>query len=398
LFDYELTTMPGWAGSSWYFFRYMDPQNTKQFASDKTLHYWKDVDFYLGGSEHATGHLLYFRFWTKVLYDLGLVPTDEPVRKLVNQGMIQGVSSLVPRLKGTDQFVSADILETHMRESNLSYDDVQWLYADVSLVDNGMLNMQGFREWNPEYAEADFVTNSANAVIVKQQVEKMSKRWFNVVNPDDVVAKYGADGFRMYEMFLGPIEMSKPWDTKGIDGVARFLRKFWRLFYNDHNEWTVNDDEPTKDQLKALHRVIKKVSDDLERLSFNTAVSAFMIAVNELSQLNARSKKILEPLLVLMHPLAPFITEYLWLKSGHNHSILTAKFPTADESLLVENAFEYPVSVNGKVRTKLVLPLELTQPDVEKEVLALDVVQKWMEGKTAKKVVFVKGRMINVVV
>ncbi len=397
-FEYEKTTMPGWAGSSWYFFRYMDANNEKSFASKEALSYWRDVDFYLGGSEHATGHLLYFRFWTKVLHDLGFVNCDEPARKLVNQGMIQGISSLVARVKGKQVCVSFDILNEYLSINNLSADDIQFVYADIALVNNQKLNITGFQKWNAEFASFQFITNAKQEFVVKQVVEKMSKSKFNVVNPDDVVAEYGADCFRMYEMFLGPIELSKPWDTQGIDGVSRFLRKLWRLFYNEQGQLILSKDKPSQEALKTLHRCIKKVNEDVERLSFNTCVSTFMICVNELSSMKCNNPEVLKPLLILMHPFAPFISEYLWLQCGETQSILHASYPVADESLLVENEFEYPVSINGKVRAKANFSLDKTTSEIEHEVLQIEAVQKWMEGKPAKKIIFVKGRMINVVV
>jgi leucyl-tRNA synthetase len=390
--------MPGWAGSSWYFFRYMDPKNNEAFASKEALHYWRDIDFYLGGSEHATGHLLYFRFWTKVLYDLGYVSCDEPARKLINQGMIQGISSLVARIKNTKTCVSFDILESYLASNKLTENDVQFIYADIKWVNNQRLNTTAFSANNPEFTDSVFICNDKNEFIVKQLVEKMSKSKYNVVNPDDVVAEYGADCFRMYEMFLGPIELSKPWDTQGIDGVSRFLRKLWRLFYNEQGTLIVNDAKASAESIKTLHKTIKKVSEDIERLSFNTCVSTFMIAVNEWSAQKCNSLEVLKPLLILLHPFAPFITEYLWLQCGEKDSILQASYPIADESLLIENAFEYPISVNGKVRAKRTFALDKSQSEIESEILSLEPVQKWMEGKPAKKIIFVKGRMINIVV
>lgn len=398
IYEYEKTTMPGWAGSSWYFFRYMDPNNPSAFASKEALHYWQDVDFYLGGSEHATGHLLYFRFWTKVLHDLGHVPCDEPARKLLNQGMIQGISSMAARIKGKQVFVSNDILNDYLTEQQLSHDDVQYVYADIHQVSNQKLDTEAFRTWNADYSTAQFVYNNKKEFTVKQFVEKMSKSKYNVVNPDDVVATYGADCFRMYEMFLGPIELSKPWDTQGIDGVSRFIRKLWRLFYNEQGQQLIHNDKAPAEGLKILHRAIKKVNEDLERLSFNTCVSTFMICVNDLSANKYHHAELLKPLLTLLHPFAPFISEYLWLQSGETTSILDSVYPVADESLLIENTFEYPVSVNGKMRTKALFPLDKDQKEIEAETIQLESVKKWMEGKPAKKIIFVKGRMINIVV
>lgn len=398
LYEYETTTMPGWAGSSWYFFRYMDPKNQKEFASNVALAYWKNIDFYIGGSEHATGHLLYFRFWTKVLYDLGFVPCEEPAQRLVNQGMIQGISSQVARIKGRSICVSNDVLENYLEQHGMNEkDDVQFIYADIRLVHHQKLDVEGMRSWNPEYATLQFICNENREFVVRQMVEKMSKSKYNVVNPDEVVAEYGADCFRLYEMFLGPIELSKPWDTQGIDGVSRFIRKLWRMFFNEQGQFLITTDKPSRDTLKVLHRCIKKINEDIERLSFNTCVSTFMICVNELSTLKCNQAEVLKPLLVLLHPFAPFITEYLWQRCGGSGSILHATFPFADGSLLVENSFEYPISINGKMRTKANFPLDLSQAEIEREVLKMEVVQKWLEGKPMKKIIFVKGRMINVV-
>ncbi len=398
LYEYETTTMPGWAGSSWYFFRYMDPKNQKEFASNVALAYWKNIDFYIGGSEHATGHLLYYRFWTKVLYDLGFVPCEEPAQRLVNQGMIQGISSQVARIKGRSICVSNDVLENYLEQHGMNEkDDVQFIYADIRLAHHQKLDVEGMKSWNPEYAALQFICNANREFVVRQMVEKMSKSKYNVVNPDEVVAEYGADCFRLYEMFLGPIELSKPWDTQGIDGVSRFIRKLWRMFFNEQGQFLITTDKPSRDTLKVLHRCIKKINEDIERLSFNTCVSTFMICVNELSTLKCNQAEVLKPLLVLLHPFAPFITEYLWQRCGGSGSILHATFPFADESLLVENSFEYPISINGKMRTKANFPLDLSQAEIEREVLKMEVVQKWLEGKPMKKIIFVKGRMINVV-
>jgi leucyl-tRNA synthetase len=402
-FEFELTTMPGWAGSSWYFLRYMNSNNENEFAEKEALDYWKEIDFYLGGSEHATGHLLYFRFWTKFLKDIGVINIDEPAKKLVNQGMIQGVSAVIFR-SSKDKNLFYGINDNGHEEwlerdsTGQQYETVvQGIYIDINTLEGERISLLKFKEQSDELNDAKFFDNK-NYLKPKRIIEKMSKSKYNVVNPDDMINEYGADCFRMYEMFLGPIEQSKPWDTKGIDGTARFLRKLWRLFYTEEGKFLINEEEPTKDELKILHKTIKKIHEDMERLAFNTSVSAFMICMNEFSNLKCSKKKIVEPLLIILHPYAPFITEYLWKQLGNNSSILNSTFPKADDSILIENNFEYPVSVNGKMRTKINLPLELQQAEVEKEILALEPLVKWMEGKPAKKIIYVKGRMINVVV
>lgn len=388
--DFETNTMPGYAGSSWYFLRYMDPQNDQTFASRQATDYWNQVDIYIGGTEHAVGHLLYSRLWTKVLFDLGHIGFDEPFKKLVNQGMIQGSSRFVYRVRGTNKFVSYNLKDQYETDS---------IHVDVNFVDGYELDIEKFSVWrNGEYANSEFILED-DKYICGSEVEKMSKSKFNTVNPDDLVAKYGADTFRMYEMFLGPVEQSKPWDTKGIEGVHRFLRKLWRLFYNETNGLILNNDTPTADELKILHKTIKKISEDTERFSFNTAVSNFMIAVNELSDLKCHKKQILEQILVLLVPYAPHIAEELFKEAlGNSTSILDAAYPAYDASLLVENTKEYPVSVNGKLRTTLEFPLDAAQADIEAVVLQNEVVKKWIEDKPVKKFIFVKGRMINVVI
>ena len=387
--DFETNTMPGYAGSSWYFLRYMDPHNNQAFASRQATDYWNQVDIYIGGTEHAVGHLLYSRLWTKVLFDLGHIGFDEPFKKLVNQGMIQGSSRFVYRVRGTNKYVSSGLKGDYETDE---------LHVDVNFVDGYELDIEKFSRWREEYINAEFILEDGK-YICGSLTEKMSKRLYNTVNPDDLVDKYGADTFRMYEMFLGPVEQSKPWDTKGIEGVHRFLRKLWRLFYNETNGLIVNNDTPTAEELKVLHKTIKKISEDTERFSFNTAVSNFMIAVNELSDLKCHKKQILEQILILLAPYAPHIAEELYKEAlGNNTSVLDAAYPAYDASLLVENSKEYPVSVNGKLRTTLVFPLDAAQADIETVVLENEVVKKWIEDKPVKKFIFVKGRMINVVI
>jgi leucyl-tRNA synthetase len=385
----ETNTMPGYAGSSWYFLRYMDPNNEHLFVQPELAQYWNQVDLYVGGTEHAVGHLLYSRFWTKALHDLGFITFDEPFRKLLNQGMIQGSSRFVYRIAGTNQFVSSGLKNEYTTNA---------LHVDVSMVDGTELDMEAFKNWRAEYADATFILEDGK-YICGSEVEKMSKSKYNVVNPDEIVSQYGADTFRLYEMFLGPIEMSKPWDTKGIEGVHRFLKKLWRLFFDEQTEqWLVTDEDATKDELKALHKTIKKVSDDIEKFSFNTTVSQFMIVTNELHDLKCHKKAVLEPLVCLLAPFAPHLAEELWHKLGNEYSIAHASFPVYDEQYLIESSKLYPVAINGKHRTNMEFAMEAAQDDIEKEVLANEVVQKWMEGKPHKKIIFVKGRMINVIV
>jgi leucyl-tRNA synthetase len=412
-YDYEHTTMPGWAGSSWYYIRYGDPQNQNEFASQKAINYWQNVDLYVGGDEHATGHLLYVRFWTKFLFDLGLLPFDEPAKKLVNQGKILGRSCVVarvgfyhnaedhPRTPGL-QYVSADILGDFLSQHQMSTEDIQWIHLPVGdhtqQGDFWKIDLHKLSQFHEDFLNGHFVRNQEGNFLGAAITEKMSKRWHNVVNPNDVVRDYGADCFRLYEMFLGPLEQHKPWDTKGIDGCFRFLKKFWRLFYSEDGNWQVEDAEPANDEWKILHRTIKKVGEDIESMSFNTCVSALMICVNDLSQLDCHKRKVLEPLLLLLSPFAPFISEKLWQTLGHKDSIVRATFPAYDESLLVESSFEYPVAVNGKTRVKMNFDLNLPNEQIEKEVLSAGQIQKYFEGKTPKKVIVVKGRIINVVV
>jgi leucyl-tRNA synthetase len=366
----------------------MDPGNEQEFCSRQASDYWGQVDLYIGGTEHAVGHLLYSRMWTKALYDLGLIGHDEPFKRLVNQGMIQGSSRFVYRVHGKNLFVSAGLKDQYQTDA---------IHVDVNMVDGVELDMDAFRKWREEYANAEFVLEDGK-YICGTEVEKMSKSKYNTVNPDDLVARYGADTFRMYEMFLGPVEMSKPWDTKGIEGVHRFLKKLWRLFFDENKGKLWTEEAPTAAELKLLHKTIKKIEEDTERFSFNTGVSGFMIAVNELSDLKCHKRAILEPLLILLTPYAPHISEELWHQLGNESSILDAAYPVFDPALIAESEKEYPVSINGKTRTTLVLPLDATQQQVEEKVLANEVVQKWLEGRAPKKIIYVKGRMINVVV
>ncbi len=384
----ELSTMPGWAGSSWYFFRYMDPKNEAVFADKAKIDYWGAVDLYIGGSEHATGHLLYSRFWTKFLYDLGVVSIDEPFQKMINQGMIQGRSNFVYRLKGSNTFVSYGLKEQY---------DTSAMHVDVNIVHNDQLNLEKFKAWRPDLADAEFILEDGK-YLCGSEVEKMSKSKYNVVNPDDIIERYGADTLRLYEMFLGPLEQFKPWNTNGIDGVYKFLRKVWNLYHNATGEFDVSNEKASKEELKALHKAIKKMEEDMANYSFNTSVSSFMICVNELTALKCNKREILEPLAVLISPYAPHIAEELWSLLGHSNSITTAKFPEFKEEYLVESNFEYPVMINGKMRAKLDLPLSLSVPEIEKAALADATVQKWLEGKAPKKVIIVPGKIVNLVV
>jgi len=397
--DLETNTMPGYAGSSWYFLRYMDPLNQQEFADRKATDYWNQVDLYIGGTEHAVGHLLYSRMWTKLLYDLGHIGFDEPFKRLVNQGMIQGSSRFVYRINGTNQFVSHGFISDENTYQGRVLDKI---HADVNFVDGIILDTEQFKQWrNGEFADAEFILEDGKYVC-GAEVEKMSKSKFNTVNPDDLVSKYGADTFRMYEMFLGPVEMSKPWDTKGIEGVHRFLKKLWRLFYRENNAgesvWQVTEDAPTDAELKVLHRSIKKIEEDTERFSFNTGVSSFMIMVNELNELKCHKKNILEFMLVLLAPYAPHIAEELFQALGNSGSVLDASYPVLEGKYLVETSKEYPISVNGKLRTTLQISLSAEQKEVEALVLANEVVQKWAEGKTPKKIIYVKNKMVNIVI
>ncbi|CAM4399462.1 leucyl-tRNA synthetase [Pedobacter westerhofensis] len=392
-YSYELSTMPGWAGSSWYWYRYMDAHNKNAFASKEAIDYWENVDLYIGGSEHATGHLLYSRFWNKFLKDLGYVNEEEPFKKLINQGMIQGRSNFVYRVieadgRATNTLVSHGLKDQYKTSA---------LHVDVNIVDNEILNIEKFKLFRPEFTDAEFILENGK-YICGVEVEKMSKSKFNVVNPDVLIGSYGADTLRMYEMFLGPLEQSKPWNTNGIEGVFKFLRKFWRLFHNDAWELAVSDAEPTKAELKALHKIIKKVQEDIERFSFNTSVSSFMIAVNELTDLKCNKRAVLQDLVIVLSPYAPHITEELWSLLGNKESLSFAEYPVFNPAYMVEDEFSYPVSVNGKTRLNLNLSLTLEAAAIEEIVLADEQVQKYLDGKTPKKVIVVKGRIINLVV
>ncbi len=390
IFPLELNTMPGWAGSSQYFNRYMDPQNDKEIFSKEAINYWQQVDLYIGGSEHATGHLLYSRFWQKFMFDLGLVPHDEYAKKLINQGMILGTSAFIYREEGTQTYLSLGLIEGKK---------VQPIHVKVKYVNaSDELDIEGLKadaEFGEDYADAKFVLENG-VYKVGRDVEKMSKSKYNVVNPDDIVSDYGADSLRLYEMFLGPLEQYKPWNTAGITGVHSFLKKLWKL-YADDNGIKVNDAEPTKDNLKTLHKTIKKVQEDIENFSFNTSVSTFMIAANELTAQKCTSKTILEPLLVLISPYAPHIAEELWSQLGNNGSIATVPFPEFDASHLVESSKNYPISFNGKMRFTLELPLDMSKEDIEKTVLAHEKTQEQLAGRTPKKVIVVPGKIVNIV-
>jgi len=383
----ELNTMPGFAGSSAYYLRYMDPRNNNALVSKEANEYWQDVDLYIGGTEHATGHLIYSRFWNKFLFDINEVCKDEPFKKLINQGMIQGRSNFVYRVKNTNQFVSYGL----RKEYNTTA-----IHVDVNIVKNDVLDTEAFKAWRPEFKDAEFVLEDGKYVC-GWAVEKMSKSMFNVVNPDVIVEEYGADTLRLYEMFLGPLEAHKPWDTNGIDGVHKFLKKLWRLFHNGET-FEVSEGNGSKDELKVLHKTIKKIQDDIERFSFNTSISAFMICVNELSSLKCNNKAVLEDLLKLLAPFAPHISEELWNKCGNANSITKASFPEFNESFVAENTHSYPVSFNGKMRFKLELSLSLSKDEIEQEVLNCEQAQKWIDGKSPKKVIIVPKKIINIVV
>lgn len=423
LYDYELSTMPGWAGSSWYFLRYMDNKNANRFVSKKAVDYWQQVDLYLGGSEHATGHLLYVRFWTKFLFDLGLIPQDEPAKKLINQGMIQGRSNFVFRIdcfqedkKVLSFFASKGYIDEqgniknipilfeqfnkqNQENSRIDFTKIMVvkLNVDVNIVKDDVLNIELFRAWRADFADAKFVLEN-NQYHCSWEVEKMSKNKWNVVTPDAIVAQYGADTLRLYEMFLGPIEQSKPWNTQGIEGVHRFLKKLWRLFYDKDAKLIVSDEAATKAELKALHKTIKKVGEDIENFSFNTSVSTFMICVNELSELKCSKREILKDLLICLSSYAPHISEELWHAIGETDSVVKASFPVFNPAYLVEDSFSYPISINGKHRTNIEFSLQLSQDEVTHAVLKDEVVLKWLEGNTPKKVIFVKGKIVNIVI
>ena len=382
----ELNTMPGFAGSSAYFLRYMDPHNNKALVDHEICNYWKNVDLYLGGSEHATGHLIYARFWNMFLYDLGVACEEEPFKKLINQGMIQGRSNFVYRIQGTNTFVSVGLKDQYKTTE---------IHVDVNIVKNDVLDQDAFRAWMPEYANAEFILENGK-YICGWAIEKMSKSMFNVVNPDTIIEEYGADTLRLYEMFLGPLEFSKPWDTQGIDGVYKFLRKFWRLFQVGE-DFSVSDETPSREELKVLHKTIKKVEYDIENFSFNTSIPAFMICTNELTALKCNKRAILEPLVITIAPFAPHMAEELWSLLGHTQSITKETFPQWEEKFLTEDTFEYPVSFNGKVRFKISMPLTATNADIEAAVKAAPESTKWLEGKEIKKMIIVPKKIVNVV-
>ena len=382
----ETSTMPGFAGSSAYYLRYMDPHNDNALVDKDVDGYWRDVDLYIGGTEHATGHLIYSRFWNKFLYDLGYVCEDEPFRKLINQGMIQGRSNFVYRIVGTNTFVSAGLKD--------GYDTTE-IHVDINLVRNDKLDLEGFKAWRPEFADAEFILEDGEYVC-GWAVEKMSKSMFNVVNPDRICDDYGADTLRLYEMFLGPLEQSKPWDTKGIDGVNRFLKKFWRLFF-DGDSFSVSEEKASPEELKVLHKLIGKEEYDIEHFSFNTTVSAFMIALNDLGALKCRKREILEPMTVLLSPFAPHIAEELWSLLGHEDSITYASFPVFDPALAAEDSVKYPVSFNGKMRFTVDLPKSMSPAEVEATVRNMDQTSKWVADKSIVKVIVVPGRIVNIV-
>jgi len=385
IFPLELNTMPGWAGSSWYWLRYMDVDNENEIASKEAIDYWQNVDLYIGGSEHATGHLLYSRFWNKFLKDFNIVPTEEPFQKLINQGMILGMSAIVYRVSGTNKYVSKNLKGDY---------EVEELRVDVSLVNaSDEIDIEGLRNWIPEFKEAEFILENGK-YYVGREIEKMSKRWYNVVNPDDICNEYGADTLRLYEMFLGPLEQSKPWNTAGITGVFGFLKKLWRLFADD-NGLIVTNEEPTAEMYKSLHKTIKKVTEDIENFSFNTSVSQFMICVNELQQQKCNHRAILEPLAIVISPYAPHIAEELWNMLGHADSVSQLPFPKFEEKYLVESSKEYPVSFNGKMRFKIELPLDLTAEQIEEIIMNDERTQAQLQGKVPKKVIIVPGKIIN---
>ena len=434
-YNYETTTMPGWAGSSWYFLRYMDSTNNSVFANKKLTDYWKQIDLYIGGSEHATGHLLYVRFWTKILFDLDLIDIEEPAKKLINQGMIQGRSNFIywlsPIISSSSDinlsnlsriFISksiANLIEKKddtiidftkkiisqkikkefpkLQDFNIEKISVLKSHVDVNIVTNDLLDIDAFKEWRTEYADADFIKEENGDFICDHEVEKMSKSKWNVVSPDDICDKFGADTLRLYEMFLGPIEQSKPWNTNGISGVSGFLKKLWRLFFQN-SEIFVSDDNPSKGELRTLHKTIKKITEDIERFSFNTSVSNFMICVNELTEVKCNKRVILEPLLILISPYAPHISEELWNIIGHKESISLEKFPICQEEFLINESFNYPISFNGKMRLNIELPANLTIEEIEKEVMNRADVKKYLEDKAPKKIIIVPNKIVNIVI
>ncbi len=388
VFPLELCTMPGFAGSSAYYLRYMDPHNHEALVDKQVDEYWRNVDLYIGGTEHATGHLIYSRFWNKFLFDLGLVCEEEPFKKLINQGMIQGRSNFVYRIKDTNTFVSYNLRDQY---------EVTPIHVDVNIVSNDILDLEAFKQWRPEYNDAEFILENGK-YICGWAIEKMSKSMFNVVNPDMIVDKYGADTLRLYEMFLGPLEQSKPWDTNGIDGVHRFLKKLWSLYFGNKEAIQISGNEPNADELKSLHKLIKKVTFDIEHFSYNTSISAFMICVNELTGLKCNKRAILEPLIILLAPFAPHIAEELWHQMGHDTTVCDAPWPAYNEEYLKEKSVVYAISFNGKARYNLELPADISREDAEKAALTHENSAKWLEGKTVRKVIVVPGKIVNIVV
>nr|WP_241558772.1 leucine--tRNA ligase [Halobacteriovorax sp. HLS] len=387
----EMSTMPGFAGSSAYYLRYMDPHNGEALVSKDANEYWQDVDLYIGGAEHATGHLIYSRYWNKFLFDIGHVCKEEPFKRLINQGMIQGRSNFVYRVKGTNKFVSLGLKDKY---------DTQEIHVDVNIVKNDQLDLAAFRQWRPEFKDAEFETETIDGKEVYNcgyAVEKMSKSMFNVVSPDTIVENYGADTLRLYEMFLGPLEQSKPWNTNGIEGVHRFLKKVWALFHNDE-QFSVSDEQPSKEELKTFHTCLKKVLEDLDTFSFNTSVSAFMICVNDLAKLKCNNREVLTDLIKILSPFAPHLCEEIWEKLGNTESITFASMPELNESYLVESTFKYPVSFNGKMRFLMDISIDASKDEIQKIVLESEVAQKWIEGKTIKKVIVVPNKIVNIVV
>ena len=383
----DSNTMPTHAGAAWYFLRYMDPHNEKEFASRQALDYWNQVDVYVGGSEHAVAHLLYARLWVKVLHDRGYLNFDEPFKKLINQGKITGDSRFVYRIRGQNKFVSFGLRDQYETDA---------LHVDVNIVNGLELDTDLFKKWKPDFVNSEFILEDGK-YICGSAIEKMSKSYFNVINPDKIIENYGADTLRMYEMFLGPLEQSKPWNTSGIDGVYKFLRRFWALIHDSTGNVKVSDEAPTKEELKVLHKTLKKIEQDVDHFSFNTSVSEFMICINELTSLKCNKRAVIEPLVIALSPFAPHISEELWEKLGHQNTVINATYPKVEEKYLIESTFEYPISINGKVRAKMNMALDMPKEDIQKAVLASEVVMKWTEGKPPKKVIIVPGKIVNVV-